>query len=94
MARCSFEKIQHLTPLFEVIKTWEGIKETKPGIFYLKNSGFLHFHEKEERIWADIKSPTSWISYDIPKKCTQKFYKEFLKEIDQHYQLIINKNKL
>ena len=42
MARCPFEKIEHLTPLFEELKTWEGIKETKPGIFYLKNSGFLH----------------------------------------------------
>jgi hypothetical protein len=88
MARCPFEKIEHLTPLFEEIKKWEGIKETKPGIFYLKNSGFLHFHEKEGKIWADIKSPSSWVSFDIPVKITKKFNNDFKNLLRLHYENI------
>lgn len=87
MARCPFEKIEHLTPVFEEIKTWEGIKESKPGIYYLKNSGFLHFHEKEDKIWADIKSTNGWISFDLPKKMTTKFNVEFKKLLLKHYEI-------
>ncbi|MBC7429824.1 MAG: hypothetical protein H7336_14515 [Bacteriovorax sp.] len=86
MGRCRYEKLEALEPALEEIRKLELLKETKPGIFYLKSQGFLHFHEKEEKIWADVKTEKCWLPVDIPKKITKKFLKDFVKTITEHYE--------
>lgn len=86
MGRCRYENLISIEPALEEIRALEFLKEPKPGIFYKKSQGFLHFHEKEEKIWADVKVGTKWVSIDIPEKVTKKFLKEFVKTITEHYE--------
>lgn len=85
MGRCAYDKIKDLEPAFAIIRKLEKIKEPKPGIFYLKSDGFLHFHEKDEKIWADIKDGKQWIPMDIPAKITQAFVKKFAADVQKIY---------
>lgn len=56
MAHCPYNKIQGLETVLTEIRKLEKIKELKPGIFYLKSQSFLHFHIKDDKIWADAES--------------------------------------
>lgn len=61
MGHCRFEQLQDLHDVFEEIRTWPGIQEPKPGIFYVKRTAFLHFHDDATgRRWADIRDGASW----------------------------------
>ncbi len=44
-----------LEPLLTEIRRFDGLREPKPGIFYRKASGFLHFHEDPAGLFADLK---------------------------------------
>lgn len=44
-----------LGPLLEQIRQENLLRERTPGAFYLKSSGFLHFHEDPAGIFADLK---------------------------------------
>ncbi|MBC7712731.1 MAG: hypothetical protein H7177_05305 [Rhizobacter sp.] len=81
MGRCKYEKLQAIEPALDEIRKIEVLKETKPGIFYLKSQGFLHFHEKEDKIWADLKVGDKWEPIDIPLKVTKKILKYFVKTV-------------
>lgn len=86
MGRCSYDLIKNLEPAFFQIRKLEKVKETKPGIFYVKSQGFLHFHHKENRIWADIKEGSDWgIPYDIPDKVNKTFLNEFVNEVKKRH---------
>lgn len=87
MARCPYDKVIHLRKEFDLIKDWPGIKEKKPGTFYFKTKGFLHFHIKDERIWADVRSGENWgPEVDIKLKMSKDEKSKFLKEIEKHYK--------
>lgn len=87
MAHCPYEKVQHLRHEFDLISSWDGIKEKKPGIFYYRSKGFLHFHIKEKRIWADIRSGDSWgPEINISEKMTSSQRAAFLKIVEEHYK--------
>lgn len=47
--------LDSLFPLLEQIRQEELLRERTPGSFYLKSSGFLHFHEDPAGIFADMK---------------------------------------
>jgi hypothetical protein len=55
--------MRHITPgrlpdvalLVEEVRKVEGLTEKKPGTFYKRSSGFLHFHEHGDDIYADVK---------------------------------------
>lgn len=65
------------------IRSWDGIKEKSPYIFYYKSIPFLHFHFKDGERSADVKdSKKSWgkpIQIPETKIARQKFIKEVLK---------------
>lgn len=86
MGRCSYDKLKNIEPALDQIRKLNNIKEPKPGIFYIKNQSFLHFHEKDGKIWTDIKIGTSWDdSIIIPEKITKKFLNNFSKTVLDEY---------
>jgi hypothetical protein len=90
MGRCTYEKLQALEPVLKAIRQLNQIREPKPGIFYLKANGFLHFHEKEEKIWADVRNGKLWgKEIVVPKKITKKFLEMFTVEIFKRYKKTI-----
>ena len=90
MAHCPYEKLKGMEPAFVEIRKFEKIKEPKPGIFYLKGQGFLHFHFKDDRIWADARDGKSWgAPIDVPGKITKLFINTFTSEILKRYKRTI-----
>jgi len=60
MAHCTYDQIKDLEGIFAQIRRWPGIREPKPGIFYLKGMPFLHFHTKDGHRWADARCGADW----------------------------------
>lgn len=55
MKHASAETITKIEALIDRIRSFSGLTEKKPGIYYYKSSAFLHFHEDGDQIYADIK---------------------------------------
>ena len=47
--------LQRLSTLLRQIRDIPGVREVKPGIFYLRGSAFLHFHDLGGSLCADLK---------------------------------------
>ena len=55
MAHADEEGLKRLLPLIRQLREIKGLKEMKPGIFYLKGSAFIHFHDEAGALVADLK---------------------------------------
>ena len=88
MGRCDYKKLKDVEPALDELRKLKGIKEPKPGIFYLKSQGFLHFHEKDGKIWADAREGKDWGKpIDVPSKVSKTFIASFLKEVIRRYEV-------
>jgi hypothetical protein len=50
------DTLARLAPLLDRVRTLGRLTERKPGIFYLRASAFLHFHEDPAGLFADLKA--------------------------------------
>ena len=57
MAHASEAALQRLLPLLRQLREVKGLREVKPGIFHLRGSAFLHFHDDDGALLADLKKP-------------------------------------
>ena len=48
--------LQRLLPLLRQLRELKGLREMKPGIFYLKGTAFIHFHDEAGALVADLKN--------------------------------------
>jgi hypothetical protein len=55
MAHADETALQRLLPLLRQLREIKGLREMKPGIFYLKGSAFIHFHDEAGALVADLK---------------------------------------
>ena len=55
MAHADESALQRLLPLLRQLREIKGLREMKPGIFYLKGSAFIHFHDDAGVLVADLK---------------------------------------
>jgi hypothetical protein len=55
MAHASPEALKPLLPLLRQLREIKGLKEKQPGIFYLRSNAFLHFHDDQGMLYADLK---------------------------------------
>ena len=60
MGHCKPEELMDIKELLTELASFEKVKEKKFGTFYLKSKGFLHFHSKENKRWADIRDGEHW----------------------------------
>jgi hypothetical protein len=50
-----------IEPMLIELRRLDGIRERKPGIFYVKSSAFIHFHEDPAGIFADVRRDREWL---------------------------------
>lgn len=87
MAHCPYAQLADLESVLADIRTWPGIKEPKPGVFYLGSTAFLHFHLKDDRRWADVRDGKDWgPPVDAPFHPTRAAARQFLREVEARYQ--------
>jgi hypothetical protein len=71
MAHCPPELLTDLGDLLADVRTWPGVVEKRPGIFYLRREPFLHFHLfSGPRRRADVKGRRGWVQVELPQKMT------------------------
>lgn len=67
MASCPPELLEDLADVLADVRTWVGVIEKRPGVFYLLRQPFLHFHLLAgARRRADVKGRTTWTQLDLP----------------------------
>jgi hypothetical protein len=49
------DSLARVEPLLERLRALDELTERKPGIFYLRSSAFLHFHEDPQGLFVDVK---------------------------------------
>ncbi len=72
--------LANLSGLLAQIRTREGLKEKKLGIFYRKSKSFLHFHEDPAGMFADLSIGQDFQRYPVN---TSKEYKVLLSALDR-----------
>ncbi len=58
MKHASKSTLDSLAPLLERLRSFEGLVEKRPGVFYRKSKAFLHFHEDPQGIFVDVRLRT------------------------------------
>jgi hypothetical protein len=86
MAHCPYDRLSDLEDVFALMRTWPGMKEPKPGIFYVGRTAFLHFHVKDERRWADVREGADFASIDIPPGAGAPERRCFLDRVQRQFR--------
>ena len=47
--------LARIAPLLEALREHPALREPRPGVFTLKSRAFLHFHDDEAGVFADVK---------------------------------------
>lgn len=55
MRHAGRDSLQRLEPVLAELRRQPGLKERRPGVFYRKSRAFLHFHESDQRLFADVR---------------------------------------
>ena len=53
-----------IEPLLDELRAIAGLKERSRGVFYNRGKAFLHFHEHDGALLADIRGPADWERLD------------------------------
>jgi hypothetical protein len=57
MARADAQALQGLLPVLRQLREIKGVQEKSPGIFYARRDAFVHFHDENGVLHADLKKP-------------------------------------
>ena len=74
MAHADEAALLRLLPLLRQLREIKALREMKPGIFYLKGSAFIHFHDEAGALVADLKkqSGTGFDRYGVDTPSGQR----------------------
>jgi hypothetical protein len=64
-----------IEPLLETLRGLGVLKEKKRGTFYRGSKAFLHFHEHEGALLADVKSGADWERFSAARRDWPKLIK-------------------
>jgi len=86
------ENLLDISAELRAVRHLDSIEERKPGIFYLKRIPFLHFHDKDGKRWADIKTTMGWKQIDLNFKATASSRRRFLADVRRAYAVMRNRS--
>ena len=65
MRHAGDEALDTVANLLAIIRTVDGLKEKKRGIFYCKAQAFLHFHDDPTGVFADLRCASDWERFPV-----------------------------
>ncbi|HEY4040270.1 MAG TPA: hypothetical protein VGM32_00330 [Rhodopila sp.] len=80
MKHAGADALAGLSELLDQIRSRQGLKEKKPGIFYRRSKSFLHFHEDRAGLFADLGAGGDFDRYPVN---TQQEWTMLLSAIDR-----------
>ena len=57
MAHADAAALQAVLPLLRQLRELPGVREKTPGSFYVAGAAFVHFHDEQGALFADLKKP-------------------------------------
>jgi hypothetical protein len=87
VAHCPPALLDDIADVLADVRSWPGIVEKSPGVFYARKQPFLHFHLVEGgRRRADVKGRAGWTSLDLPRPTSPTRRRTFLRLLETHYR--------
>lgn len=83
---CPPELLDDLAAILTEVRTWAGVVERSPGVFYVRREPFLHFHLlKGARRCGDVKGRHGWMRFDLPSPISAARRRSFLRELRRRH---------
>jgi hypothetical protein len=82
------EMLADIAAELDVVRRLDGIKERSPGVFYYKSSAFLHFHDKDGKRWADVKTPRGYREVGIEFRPDARARRRFVESVKEAHALL------
>ena len=87
MAHCPPELLDDLADVLGEIRTWDGVVERSPGVFYVRRTPFLHFHALRDGRVADARDGRDWGErIPLPHPASAARRRVFAREIRGRYE--------
>ena len=80
MKHATDKALDRLEDLLAAIRSYEELKEKKRGVFYRKSAAFLHFHEDEAGLFADIRDGVDFRRFAVTTPTERKRFESFLRK--------------
>jgi len=87
------EMLADIAAELAAVRGLEGIKERSPGVFYYKSIAFLHFHDKNGKRWADVKSPRGYREVAIDFQADARARRKFVQSVTDAHALLSKETK-
>jgi hypothetical protein len=68
------EALDALRGLLEQVRKHKSLIERKRGVFYMKSTAFLHFHEDPAGLFADLRVGKDWKRFPVGTKSEQRVF--------------------
>jgi hypothetical protein len=87
MGHASQDDLIDLSTELAVVRSWPQVNEPTPNTFYIKRTPFMHFHTKDGKRWADVRSGADWgPEIEVPWPASAAARAKFLKAIERRYR--------
>jgi hypothetical protein len=65
MKHAGADTLEALSDLLQSLRTRTTLVERRPGIFYVKGTAYLHFHEDPAGLFADLRLGGDWQRFPV-----------------------------
>ena len=79
--------LDKLEDLLKEIRRLGILKENKRGVFYLKSTAFLHFHEDPAGLFADLKMNDQFQRFPVNNAAEKKILVSRAKKVMENFSL-------
>ena len=55
MSHADSKALEPLLPLLRQLRDIKGLREVRPGVFHCRGAAFLHFHDEQGELVAELK---------------------------------------
>lgn len=92
MAHCPYDLLADISDALDRLRALPGMVERKPGIFYIKGDGFLHFHIKDGDRWADVKPKRGggWERIPLPLNANAAAVGRFTRAVEKAHKSYVS----
>ena len=86
MAHCPPALLDDVVDVLDEVRTWAGVVEKRPGVFYAHREPLLHFHfAADGRRRADVKGRAGWLALALPRPSSARRRQALRRELRRCY---------
>ena len=80
MRRAGSATLARIQPLLEDLRSRTVLREARPGIFTLQSRAFIHFHDDDAGIFADVRLADAFVRMPVTSRLEQA---DLLERVDE-----------